>query len=148
MARGSSFARDWQLIKLSRHTKRHDISAPLLQRLLDGAPATVKASIAAAATRLGKEEGKELLARTPAAMDRAALAGSVLMMWGIAFAQETAEGGGIRIQVRKDDEALASIHPDPRIAVPYLAGYLSALAPRGGVRDDAEHLTAEFRKSR
>ncbi|WP_243669792.1 hypothetical protein [Methanoculleus chikugoensis] len=62
MRTGTSFARDWQLIKVARSLQRHDVTGSLVQKLLaDAPPAGLTERIAAIARRLGEENGTELL---------------------------------------------------------------------------------------
>ena len=61
MRTGTSFARDWQLIKVARSLREHDVTGSLLRRLLKDAPPGLTERVAAIAERLGEEDGTALL---------------------------------------------------------------------------------------
>ncbi len=129
MRTGTSFARDWQLIKVARSLRRHDVAGPLVRNLLrDASPDLVK-QVAAIAGRLGAEDGKALLACNEEQFDPPTLMEGLLLMWGIPCEPGEAADGSIAITLGGDGAAIRETFADVRVAAPYLAGYAGALQP-------------------
>lgn len=127
MRTGTSFARDWQLIKVARSLRRHDVAGPLVRELLaDASPALVE-QVAAIAGRLGEEDGTALLARSEERFDAATLMEGLLLMWGIPCESKEVAGEGITITLQGNGAATREAFVDERVAAPYLAGYARAL---------------------
>ncbi len=131
MRTGISFARDWQLIKVARSLRRHDVSGPLVRRLLEDAPSGLTERVTAIAGRLGEENGKTLLAHTEERFDPPTLMEGLLLTWGIPCEPTEAADGGVTIAIDCDVAAAAiqETFADVRVAGPYLAGYVRALQP-------------------
>lgn len=127
MRTGTSFARDWQLIKVARSLRRHDVAGPLVRELLaDASPALVE-QVAAIAGRLGEEDGTALLARSEERFDAATLMEGLLLTWGIPCESADAADGGISIAIDGAATAVRETFADIRVAEPYLEGYARAL---------------------
>ena len=129
MRTGTSFARDWQLIKIARSLRRHDVAGPLVRKLLAEAPPSLTERIIAIAGRLGEENGTALLARTEERFDPPILMEGLLLTWGIPCESRDADDGSVAITVGGDGVAAAirENFADERVAGPYLAGYARAL---------------------
>jgi len=145
MARGGLFAKDWQLLKLSRSERRHDIAGPLVRLLLDEDTPAMKASIERAARTLGAGDAEALLARLSLPIDRTQLAESMLLMWGIPFERQEKDGRSTIRITRGPGPSGKPALIDERISVPYLSGYFSVLVPGAAVRDDGKMLAIEIR---
>ncbi|NLA37978.1 MAG: hypothetical protein GX882_01050 [Methanomicrobiales archaeon] len=124
---GTSFARDWQLIKAARSLRRQDVAGPLVRELLRDAPPTLVAQIALIAGRLGEEDGAALLARSEKGLNAPTLMEGLLLMWGIPCESREVAGEGITIILLGDESAFREVFADERVAVPYLASYARAL---------------------
>ncbi|MDV2482442.1 hypothetical protein F8E02_10610 [Methanoculleus sp. Wushi-C6] len=131
MRTGTSFARDWQLIKVARSLRQHDVTGPLVRRLLTDASPPLTEQVAAIAGRLGAEDGTVLLARNEERFDPPTLMEGLLLMWGIPCEPvDTVDGGqAITIDGEGAGAAIRETFADVRIAVPYLTGYVRALQP-------------------
>jgi hypothetical protein len=130
MRTGTSFARDWQLIKVARSLRRHDVAAPLVRRLLAAAPPGLTEEITAIAGRLGEENGAALLAHTEERFDPPTLMEGLLLTWGIpCLSTDEAESEAVTITIAGEGvaAALRETFADIRVAVPYLTGYVRAL---------------------
>ncbi len=129
MRTGTSFARDWQLIKVARSLRQHDVAGPLVRRLLAEASAGLTEQVAAIAGRLGAEDGTALLAHNEERFDPPTLMEGLLLMWGIPCeSTETPEGSlAIVIDGNGAAAAIREAFADVRVAVPYLTGYARAL---------------------
>jgi hypothetical protein len=127
MRTGTSFARDWQLIKVARSMRRHDVAGPLVRRLLADAPPALVERVTAIAGRLGEEDGTALLARTEERFDPSTLMEGLLLMWGVPCASSEAADGSTTITIGGDGSAVCETFADARVAAPYLAGYARAL---------------------
>ncbi|WP_292367006.1 MULTISPECIES: hypothetical protein [unclassified Methanoculleus] len=130
MRTGTSFARDWQLIKVARSLRRHDVAGPLVRRLLADAPPGLTEGITAIAGRLGEENGTTLLAHTEERFDPPTLMEGLLLTWGIPCQSvDDADDGAVTITIDGAAAALRETFADVRVAVPYLTGYVRALQP-------------------
>ncbi|ABN57154.1 MULTISPECIES: hypothetical protein [Methanoculleus] len=127
MRTGTSFARDWQLIKVARSLQRHDVTGSLLQKLLADAPAGLTERIAAIARRLGEENGTELVTHAEERLDPPTLMEGLLLTWGIPCESTDGDDGGVAIVVDGAATAVREAFADVRVAEPYLAGYARAL---------------------
>lgn len=127
MRTGTSFARDWQLIKVARSLQRHDVTGSLLQKLLADAPAGLTERIAAIARRLGEENGTELVTHAEERLDPPTLMEGLLLTWGIPCESTEAGEEGVAIAVDGAATAVREAFADVRVAEPYLAGYARAL---------------------
>lgn len=128
MRTGTSFARDWQLIKVARSLRRRDVTTPLVQRLLADAPQGLAEQVSAIAGKLGAEDGTALLAHNEERFDPPTLMEGLLLMWGIPCEPTETPDGGQAIVI--DGAAAAAVREtfaDLRVAAPYLAGYARAL---------------------
>ena len=131
MRTGTSFARNWQLIKVARSLRRHDITRPLMCRLLTDAPPAFVERVAVIAGELGEEDGETLFARSEEGFDPPTLMEGVLLMWGIPC-EATAVAGEGTVIAFGDMAAIGAAFVDERVAWPYPAGYARALQ-RGAV---------------
>ncbi|WP_332448662.1 hypothetical protein [Methanoculleus sp.] len=129
MRTGISFARDWQLIKVARALRRHDVTGPLVRGLLRDASPTLAEQVAVIAGRLGMEDGTALLAHNEERFDPPTLMEGLLLTWGIPCTSEAAADGGITILIDGDGAtaAIRETFADERVAEPYLTGYARAL---------------------
>ncbi|KLK87973.1 hypothetical protein SZ63_08275 [Methanoculleus sediminis] len=127
MRTGTSFARDWQLIKVARSLQRHDVTGSLVQKLLADAPAGLTERIAAIARRLGEENGTELVTHAEERLDPPTLMEGLLLTWGIPCESTEAGDGDVAIAVDGAATAVREAFADVRVAEPYLAGYARAL---------------------
>ncbi|KAF5081908.1 hypothetical protein DSECCO2_105190 [anaerobic digester metagenome] len=127
MRTGTSFARDWQLIKVARSLQRHDVTGSLLQKLLADAPAGLTERIAAIARRLGEENGTQILTHAEEQLDPPTLMEGLLLTWGIPCEATDAADGGVAIAVDGAATAVREAFADIRVAEPYLEGYARAL---------------------
>lgn len=59
----SSFARDWQFVKISRNWRPHDFSKEVLEELIKENDKAINEKISDIAFELGKKEGKEIKGR-------------------------------------------------------------------------------------
>ncbi len=148
MRTGTSFARDWQLIKVARSLRRHDVAGPLVRRLLVDAPPGLTEGIAAIAGRLGKENGTALLAHAEERFDPPTLMEGLLLTWGIpCHSTGDADDGVVTIAIDGDGAAAAlqDTFTDVRVAVPYLTGYVRALQPDAVIEaGDGGSMTIRF----
>lgn len=129
MRAGISFARDWQLIKVARALRRHDVTGPLVRGLLRDAPPALAEQVAVIAGRLGEEDGTALLAHNEERFDPPTLMEGLLLTWGIPCESGEAADGGTTIVIDDDGTAAAirETFADKRVAEPYLASYARAL---------------------
>ncbi len=144
MRTGVSFAKDWQLIKLARSVRRHDVARSLVRRLIGEASPDVLRRITSLAGRLGTEDGAALVAHTTESVDPVTLTEGLLLMWGIPC--ELADGDGcVHLKVRLDQSpALQENFADPAIAVPYITGFLKAIAPDASLSTGEDGLCIAF----
>jgi hypothetical protein len=127
MRTGTSFARDWQLIKVARSLQRQDVAGSLVQKLLLDAPPGLTERIAVIARRLGEENGTQLLTHAEERLDPPTLMEGLLLTWGIPCESADAADGGISIAIDGAATAVRETFADIRVAESYLEGYARAL---------------------
>ncbi len=137
MRTGTSFARDWQLVKLARSMPQHDVASPILRALLADAPAALVEEVTAIAGRIGLEDGSALLSRSEERFDPPTLMEGLLLMWGIPCESKEAPGGGVAITLGGGETTVREAVVDERVAGPYLAGYARALQQDAVLEQDA-----------
>lgn len=137
MRSGTSFARDWQLIKVARSIRRHDIARPLVCALLEGASPELMNRIDAISRGLGEEDGKALLDRSEEGFDPSTLMEGLLLMWGIPCGTKVSPDGSVEI-VLGDTSSVKEAFIDEHVAVSYLTGYVRALQQGATLRRAAE----------
>jgi hypothetical protein len=144
MRTGISFAKDWQLIKLARSIRRNPVSVPILRRLLDRGTMELCGDIASLARDLGAEDGAALRDHASERMEPATLMEGILLMWGIASELETLDDCTRLTVITTGTTALADAFADERIAIPYLKGYVGAIAPDASFLEGAGGFTIDF----
>ncbi|MDN7023559.1 hypothetical protein FGU65_01365 [Methanoculleus sp. FWC-SCC1] len=144
MRTGVSFAKDWQLIKLARSIRRHTVATPILRRLLDRGTMELSRDIASLAHDLGAEDGAALRDHASERMEPATLMEGILLMWGIASELEDLDDGTRLTVITANTTALADAFADERIAIPYLKGYVGAIAPDASFRESEGGFTIDF----
>jgi hypothetical protein len=143
MRTGITFAKDWQLIKLARSMRRHDVSGPIVRRLISEAHPELLLDIVSIAERLGAEDGAILLEHASERFEPATLMEGILLMWGIPC-ELPDDDAPASLTIRMDGPALRAAFADERIAVPYLSGYVKAIAPGASLAHQKDTLTIEF----
>lgn len=138
MRPGTSFARDWQLVKLARSMPEHDVAGKILRELLEDADPTLVEQVSAIAGRLGAEDGRALLAHSEEGFDAATLMEGLLLMWGIPCTSKEVPGGGLVISLEPGEAAIRETFVDELVAGPYLAGYARALQQDAVLERDAD----------
>lgn len=141
---GTSFARDWQLLKVARSLRRHDVTGPLVRILLEDASGDLVERVATAAKKLGEEDGTALLACNEERFDPPTLMEGLLLMWGIPCDSHETDDGSMVLTLGSDDAALRETFADIRVAAPYLAGYARALQSGAVFTDDADRMSLRF----
>ncbi len=144
MRPGISFAKDWQLLKLARSIRRHTVSGPILKRLLDRASEDLGRDIRTLAHELGTEDGSALRSHASDRMEPATLMEGILLMWGVAADLEATEEATRLVVDTANTAALAAAFADERIAIPYLTGYIAAIAPDATFTESASGLIIDF----
>ncbi len=144
MRTGTSFARDWQLLKIARSLRRHDVAGPLLRLLLAEASGDLVDRVATIARKLGEDDGTALLIRNEERFDPPTLMEGLLLMWGIPCDPHETDDGSMVITIGGDGAALQETFADVRVAAPYLAGYVHALQPDAAFTNDSGRMTLRF----
>jgi hypothetical protein len=140
MRAGESFARDWQLIKLSRTWHPHDLSGAILERMLTAHNPLVVTEIGKAARVLGAEEGRQFRERMPAGIDEVTVLESLFLIGGI-WCEVTRDEEGALLKIKKDTGSfLGGGRHLETIAIPFLAGIVEAVAPDARVRETGDLL--------
>jgi len=137
MAKTGSFARDWQLIKLSKDLKPHDISEEVLNRLVESSDEKIVEKIEDIVVEIGKKEGENVHERMSTSMDPETVIEGLLIASGILY-ETRGKGEELVIEINLDEKNIipTSIQ-NPRLNFAYITGFVTALAPGRIKRDES-----------
>jgi hypothetical protein len=137
MLRRGSFARDWNLIKATRTWHPHDMAGDVLERLLEDASEGMLSEVTDIAYRLGVEEGRRFLDRTPVGMDDASVLESYFLVSGIPCEVEEEEGGHKLLHIRKEKSSMFAVNPGMRrLSSAFVFGFVSAVTRRAAIEEE------------
>lgn len=141
MGENRSFARDWQLLKLTRDWKPKDRSNEIVQRLLAENDTTVNAHIDAILNDMAKKDAADILQRMHSQMDKTTLIEGILLISGIAY--DTAnDGQEKRYMIRKAVKSSeANSVFDVNMNPVYLRSFIETIAPESEILDRGDHFT-------
>ncbi|MBN2733545.1 MAG: hypothetical protein JXQ82_01640 [Methanomicrobiaceae archaeon] len=136
-----SFARDWQLLKLSRDWKPADRSIEILDGLVKDNDPLIIEKIEKIVNEIGKHDAEEILQRMHPKMDIEAILEGILLVSGIAY--ETFEDNdGKKIKIKKEmRSSLSKVVSDNRISAAYIRGFIEIIIPGSEIRDRGDHFT-------
>ena len=141
MAENRSFARDWQLLKLTRDWKPKDRSNEIVQRLLAENDPTVTAHIDAILKDMAKRDATDILKRMHSQMDKTTLIEGILLISGIAYDTQS-DGQDKRYMIRKAVKpAEANGVFDVNMNAVYLRSFIETIAPESEILDRGDHFT-------
>lgn len=134
-----SFARDWQLLKLSRDWKPADRSSEILGRLIQDNDPVVIEKIEKIVKDIGKKDAGEILKRMHPKMDINAILEGILLVSGIAY--ETVSDGDVKkILVRKEmKNAFSEIALNPQLSAVYIRGFMESVMPGLEITDKGDY---------
>ncbi|MBP2132229.1 hypothetical protein J2128_000150 [Methanomicrobium sp. W14] len=137
MPNSSSFARDWQLLKLSRDWKPADRSNEILSRLIKDNDPLVIEKIEIISRDMGKQDAEEILRRMNPRMDVKTILEGILLVSGITY--ETSgdnKTGRKKIMIKKDMKSgYQEFFSNRRVSAAYIRGFVNALAPNNKVSE-------------
>ncbi|UUX92094.1 hypothetical protein [Methanoplanus endosymbiosus] len=129
MVKTGSFARDWQLIKLSRDLKPHDISGEVLNRLIEDSDEDVAQKIEEIVVDIGERDGKSVHERMSASMNPETVIEGLLIASGIMY-EARGNGRDLVIEISLNEKnIMSSSIKNPKLNIAYITGFATALAP-------------------
>lgn len=132
MRRGA-FARDWEVIRLSRTWQPTDVAEAVLAHLLDDPDPGLSDAVREAARAAGRDQGEVFRERAHNHPDPLTVVEAVLLSTGISAEREDGpEGVRLIVDVRP-----VQILPDTAggvlLAAAYLEGFISSIIPEASV---------------
>ena len=141
MADTRSFARDWQLLKLSRDWKPADRSGEILNRLIQDHDTSVIQKIEKIVADIGKKDAEEILRRMNSMMEMSTILEGVLLVSGMIYETEK-ENGMKKIMIKKEMKSCFSEGiSDSGISAVYVKSFIEALVPDIEITDKGDHFT-------
>lgn len=139
MPENRSFARDWQLLKLSRDWKPADRSGEILSRLIKDNDPHVIQKIERIVQDLGKKDAEEILKRMHPQMDINAILEGILLVSGIAYETEK-DNSGKKILIKKEMKCgFSEGINDIRIGAVYIRSFIESIIPGREISDRGEN---------
>ena len=144
MVNVGSFARDWQLIKLSRSWQPQDIAGEVLRRLMKNGSGDVRAELKETIYSIGIEDGAKFRERIPARSDAGLLVEGFFLIAGISCTVE-GEGPSRRLFIKKEcGHIFKDGECSDEIAAHYLSGYIRGIAPGAVVLDEGDYFIVDL----
>lgn len=140
----STFARDWQFVKISRSWKPHDSSREILEKLIRENDRNINEKISSIAFDLGRKEGKEIKNRLGGQMEIYTVIEGILLISGQEYNIKK-NGEKTEIVVSKAGKSRDNFMEGPDIvSFPYLKGVIRSIIPDSNFLDSGEDLTIYF----
>ncbi len=141
MGENRSFARDWQLLKLTRDWKPKDRSNEIVQRLLASNDPTVTAHIEAILKDMGKADATGMIQRMHPQMEKGTLIEGILLISGIAY-ETSDEGKEKRYMIKKAANSVDTNSVfDVNVNAVYIRSFIETIAPESEILDRGDHFT-------
>ncbi len=140
----SSFARDWQFVKISRNWKPHDFSKEVLDRLINENNRNLNDKISSIVYDIGSEEGREIKASLGDRMEIHTVIEGILLISGQNYSTKR-ENERTEIIIMKTGNPKENIHENQDIiSYPYLKGVIKSIVPGSQFFENNEIITILF----
>jgi hypothetical protein len=140
----SSFARDWQFVKISRSWKPHDFSKEILEKLLQENDRNINEMISKIVFDLGRKEGREIKNRLGGQMEINTVIEGILLISGQEYIiKKNDEKTEIVISKSMKNKDNLTDGLDT-IFFPYIKGVIRSIIPDSHFLDSGEELTIYF----
>lgn len=140
----SSFARDWQFLKISRSWKPHDFSKDILEKLIGENDRYINEKICNIVLELGLKEGKEIKNRLGNQIEVHTVIEGILLISGHDYNIKK-NNEKIEIIVSKSLKSRDNpIDNSDLISIPYLKGVIQSIIPESHFLESGEGLTIYF----
>ena len=140
----SSFARDWQFLKISRNWKPHDFSKDILEKLIRENDKKINEKISSIVFELGRKEGKEIKARLGNQMEIHTVIEGILLISGQEYNIKR-KNEKTEIIISKSGKSRENLMENGDIIfIPYLKGVIQSIIPESHFLDSSEDLTIYF----
>ena len=140
----SSFARDWQFLKISRNWKPHDFSKEVLERLIQENDRNLNERISSIIFDIGMKEGREIKARLGTQIEIQTVIEGIMLISGQNYSIN--ENDGITeiniFRVKNSNEK--GLDSQDIISFPYLRGVIKSIMPESQLLEKSEGLTILF----
>ena len=140
----SSFARDWQFLKISRNWKPHDFSKDVLEKLIRENDKKINEKISCIVFELGRKEGREIKSRLGNQMDIPTVIEGILLISGQEYNIKR-NNEKMEIIISKSGKFKDNLIENADIIfIPYLKGVIQSIIPDAHFLDSSEDLTIYF----
>jgi|GEM_PF-3130415 len=136
MRRGA-FARDWEVIRLSRKWHPTDVAEAILAHLLETPEPELATAVREAARAAGRDQGEVFRERARKHPDPLTVVEAVLLSTGISAEREQ-RPGGVRLVV--DVRPVQIVPGEVSLAAAYLGGFISSIIPGASIEAGDEHI--------
>ena len=141
MQENRSFARDWQLLKLSRDWKPADRSGEILSRLIKDNNPIVLDKVETIVKDIGRKDADEIKNRMHSQMDINTVLEGILLVSGIAYETEN-DDDGKKIRIKKEmRSSFSEVISDAGISAVYIRSFIEALIPDLDITDKGDNFT-------
>lgn len=139
-----SFARDWQLLKLSRDWKPADRSGEILRELIADNDPIITDKIEKIVREIGKRDAKEILMRMHPKMEINTILEGILLVSGIDY-ELLKDDTGKKIMIKKEMKTgISNAFSDNKISAAYIRGFIESIITGSEITDRGDHFTLFF----
>lgn len=140
----SSFARDWQFVKISRNWRPHDFSKEVLEELIKVNDKAINERISDIAFELGKKEGREIKGRLGDQIEINTVIEGILLISGYDY------------NLKKEEKKTEITITKPKISknqqsantglmnIPYIKGVVLSVIPESNFLESGTELIIYF----
>ena len=141
MPETSSFARDWQLLKLSRDWKPTERSGEILSVLIKDNDILINEKIERIVENIGERDAEEILMRMHPKMEVNTILEGILLVSGIDY-QISKDGAGKKIMIKKEmKNKISEVLSGNKISAAYIKGFIKSIIPDSEITDRGDHFT-------
>ncbi|MHC1626600.1 MAG: hypothetical protein ACXQTN_04580 [Methanoculleaceae archaeon] len=139
MRRGR-FARDWEVVRLTRRYQPPGIAGSILRHLMGCHDASVIKAVCDAARAAGHEHGEEFRGRVEKHPDPLTVVEAILLMSGIPAGREDGEEGTRLVIDIRSSSIFSGNSADVQVVAAYIEGFVSSIIPNVEVKVEEERL--------
>ncbi|WOF16314.1 hypothetical protein F1737_06090 [Methanoplanus sp. FWC-SCC4] len=145
MADTRSFARDWQLMKLSRNWKPDDRSGEILKGLLTDASPEIMKKVSEISYGIGQSDAEKIVERMQQRMELLDLFEGMLIVSGIDYKSVEEDGSHSFILKKEIRQIISCMDVNTEISASYIRGFITRIAPGADISDIGEYFKVELK---
>jgi len=140
----SSFARDWQFVKISRNWRPHDFSREVLEELIGEDDRFINEKISSIVFKLGKKEGEEIKNRLGGQIEIDTVIDGILLISGHDYNIKR-KGEQTEIIITKSGKSKnQQIDNTDLVNISYIKGVIQSIIPDSNFLESGTELTIYF----